>query len=339
MCTKILKKESSSRALAFFMLMFMMPLGFIGNTHSCGAMENDDEKKRLLGHTYASINGDARDVEQGREILTSVVVQSDDPLTEIRIYPFLLTKVKPLNLPIINVEAASLERRNPLDLPQVNIDSTSLKRPNPKLAQDEMNKIIHYLSYVSGDEELKIEVIKAAKLLEIYLDDAVLFQKRLYDRAMGAAGQGPLANYLKDLRSKIIGLQKIIPELQGQNVQLREQIGSLILGIQNLQVVVPQLQEQVDQLTRENSGLFKKFSDLQDIVPQLQEQNHILGDLLKRKGIESDSIRSQNERVETTQRNEIRDLKRKNLYLWVALPAASILTGVAAFFVSHYVWR
>ena len=195
-----------------------------------------------------------------------------------------------------------------------------------------MNKIIHYLSYVSGDEELKQDVVAAAKSSGIHLDDAVQFQKRLYDRAMGAAAQGPLANYLKDIRSKIIGLQKRIPELQEQNVQLREQIGSLILGIQNLQVVVPQLQDQVDQLTRENSGLFKKFSDLQDIVP-------LVGDLLKRKGIESDSIRSQNERVDTMQRNEIRDLRRKNLYLWVALPAASILTGVAAFFVSHYVWR
>lgn len=339
MCTKILKKESSSRALAFFMLMFMMPLGFIGNTQSCGAMENDDEKKPLLGRTDTSINGNAKDVEQGRGDLTSVIVQSDDLLPEIRIDPLLLTKVKPLNLPIINVEAASLERRNPLDLPQINIDNASLERPNPKLAQDEMNKIIHYLSYASGDEELKQDVTAAAKSLGIYIDDAVQFQKRLYERAMGAAGQGPLANYLKDLRSKIIGLQKRISEFQGQNVQLREQIGSLILGIQNLQVVVPQLQEQVDQLTRENSELFKKFSGLQEIVPQLQERNHMLGDLLKRKGTESDSVRSQNERVDTTQRNEIRDLKRKNLYLWVALPAVSILTGVATFFVSHYVWR
>ena len=137
MCTKILKKESSSRALAFVLLMFMMPLGFIGNTQKCGAMENDDEKKPLLGHADASINGDARDVEQGGGGLTSVVVQSDDPLTEIRINPLLLTKVKPLNLPIINVEAASLERRNPLDLPQINIDDASLEKPNPKLAQDE----------------------------------------------------------------------------------------------------------------------------------------------------------------------------------------------------------
>mgnify|MGYP003386558178 CR=1 FL=1 len=80
MCTKILKKESSSRALAFVLLMFMMPLGFIGNTHSCGAMENDDEKKRLLGHANTSINGNAKDVEQGRGVLTSVVVQFDDQL-------------------------------------------------------------------------------------------------------------------------------------------------------------------------------------------------------------------------------------------------------------------
>lgn len=79
MCTKILKKESSSRALAFVLLMFMMPLGFIGNTHSCRAMQHDQAESRpLLGHANISINGNARDVEQGRGDLTSVIVQFAD---------------------------------------------------------------------------------------------------------------------------------------------------------------------------------------------------------------------------------------------------------------------
>ena len=79
MCTKILKKESSSRALAFVLLMFMMPLGFIGNVQSCGAMQLDPaEDSPLLGHANTSINGNARDLEQGGGGLTSVVVQSGD---------------------------------------------------------------------------------------------------------------------------------------------------------------------------------------------------------------------------------------------------------------------
>jgi hypothetical protein len=79
MCTKILKKESSSRALAFFMLMFMMPLGFIGNTQNCEAMQHDQaENSPLLGRVDTSINGNGSDVEQGRNNLISVAVQSDD---------------------------------------------------------------------------------------------------------------------------------------------------------------------------------------------------------------------------------------------------------------------
>jgi len=341
MCTRILKKESSSRALAFVFLLFMMPLGFIGNAQSCRATEDEPLLRGHASgqHVVIPINGDRGDLEEGGGSLNSALVHSDDPLPEIRVDPLLLTKVNPLNLPVINIEAVSLERLNPLDLPVINIDNASLEKPNPRLAQDEMNKIIHYLSYVSGDEELKLEVIAAAKSLGIYLDDAVQFQRRLYDRAMGAAGQGPLAMYLKDLRSKIIGLQKRVPELQGQNVQLRERIENLVLGIQDLQVVVPQLQEQNTQLTSEISSLLEKINTLQDIVPQLQERSRVLGESLERKKAELSSVKDQNEAVRTIQKTKISNLERKNFYLWIALPTMTVLTGVAAFFVSHYVWR
>lgn len=71
MCAKILKKESSSRALAFFMLLFMTPLAFINNTQSCRAMEVvDTENDPLLGSGSGNrdvripINGDGGDMEE-----------------------------------------------------------------------------------------------------------------------------------------------------------------------------------------------------------------------------------------------------------------------------------
>ncbi len=73
MCTRILKKESSSRALAFVVLLFMMPLGFIGNAQSCGATEDTEHQPLLRRNDVAiPINGDGGDLEEGGLILNGI---------------------------------------------------------------------------------------------------------------------------------------------------------------------------------------------------------------------------------------------------------------------------
>ena len=191
MCTKILKKESSSRALGFFMLMFMMPLGFIGNTQNCEAMQYDqDEGSSLLRHANTSINGNARnlsDVEQGRGVLTSVVVQSDDLPPKIVI---------------------SKDLKEELD----NTDAT--------VALANIQDGLYYLRLVKANKLDLIDNLFQARLQELKYSDRKTFDSRIVPNATeGADLKGPLQKF-RDTNLKIKDLIQKIEELAEQEAKL-----------------------------------------------------------------------------------------------------------------------
>ena len=331
MCTKILKKESSSRALAFVLLMFMMPLGFIGSTQSCGAMEKVvDEKKPLLGRADASINGDARDVEQGGGGLTSGVVQSGDSLAEIRVAPHLLEKAFFSNLAVINVAPELLIKPNTLSLEEIKVVAAWLKEPNPQAAEEEMDKINHYLVYISSEAD-RPEIIQLAKEKGIYVENEAEFRRILFQRAKAATENGPLSEYLSGVFLKIKRLQAVVPKYQNQNGQLSKAIEGLLVKVESLQHVLPQFQKQNDQLRQGIEGALAVVSGLQEVVPVFQGR---IG-LLDKKLLEKDE---ESKRIQTQQANEIIRLQTVNCRLWIAMTVFGV-SSVAAVLLTHFYWR
>jgi hypothetical protein len=143
MCTKILKKESSSRALSLVLLLLMMPLGFIGNTQSCGATEDEpllrEQGLERQRDVIIPINGDRGDVEERRD-----------------------------NYQLGAFQPVELDR----NLPKINVSAELLKELDSSNAVEAMKMVKTALSL--GDN-LDIEYGEAAKNIDaikkIYLEE------------------------------------------------------------------------------------------------------------------------------------------------------------------------
>lgn len=189
MRTKILKKGSSSRALAFFLPLFMASLSHIFNPSSCLAMETETEgeNRPLLKGVIIPINGDQ---EQGED-------QSED---------FQVQKLPEINLPK-NYESLKQE-------------------PNSKdavAAMQNINTGLYYADIVDvEDEDEKEKIFKNAQLEGICSNKENLGEV-IIGRARDAADEnGPVQVYFRGNKAQITGLIEIVEQFEKQEKDLKK---------------------------------------------------------------------------------------------------------------------
>jgi hypothetical protein len=243
MCTKILKKESSSGALAFVLLMFMMPLGFIGNTQSCGAMEAEDvgagERTPLSRDFVVSINGNARDLEEGIVSLRSLC-RSRKPIPEVTVSPDLLKKVIPGD------------------------------------TQNQMNDVIDFISLHHNHkffDKLRLKHQEGAKVASVSIDNLEKLQKYLENKAWNAISKSPtLANYLKERRLQTEELINVIEKIIIERDSLRQENKFLVQCLDELEEKRLKSEEGVEVIGRSgsrnetNKDLYSQINILKYVV-------------------------------------------------------------------------
>jgi len=202
MCTRILKKESSSRALAFVALLFMMPLGFIGNAQSCRATEDTEHQPLLRRNDVAiPINGDGGDLEEGR------------------------------------VSSRSFLRSRKL-IPEVTVAPDLLEKVIPGEAQNQMNDIIDFISLHHNHKffgKLQLKHQEGAKIASVPIDNLEKLQKYLENKAWNAISKAPtLANYLKERRLQTEELINVIEKIIVERDSLRQENKFLVQCLDEL---------------------------------------------------------------------------------------------------------
>lgn len=185
MCAKILKKGSSSRALAFFLPLFVASLSHIFNPSSCLAMEHDP--LLLRGDTVISINGDRG---QGED-------QSDDPQFQ--------------KLPV-------------MDFPE-NYESLKREPDSKAAvaAMKDINRGLYYADIVDvGDEDEKEKIFKKAQSEMICSSKENLGEALIGRAREGAEENGPVQVYFRGNKEQITGLIKIVEQFEQHSENLNK---------------------------------------------------------------------------------------------------------------------
>lgn len=186
MCTRILKKESSSRALSLLLLLLMMPLGFISSAQNCTAMEHaQDEESPLL------INESKREKVED----LSPMIRSLPPVFD-------------------NIEEANVAYRR---LNEADREEALRKRTE---AEKKMKDIIDFISLHHNKkffERLQKKHQAEAEKANISIETVEALLKYLEDLSWKAINEKPsLADYMKDGReqkeSLIVDVEALIEE-------------------------------------------------------------------------------------------------------------------------------
>lgn len=154
----------------------------------------------------------------------------------------------------------SLGEINPSKVSHQHSSNKLLEKVDPTPAEEEMTKIIHYLTYMQGEEykqAIHKEVVPQYKELQNLSKEKL--EIALRDRAWGVALNGSLNDYLGTLLEKIEELQKAYIE-QGETISSREN------QIKELQEANQPQIETISLLEKQNEAYKAQNKQLQTIA-------------------------------------------------------------------------